>query len=382
MGLCCLLPACNTHSQATKQPDADTPISAPPMALVYDTASPQIKALIPKLNKMYDALQHSFSGGVLVGYKGYIIYERYMGYSDKAQGKYIDANTSIQLASTSKTFTGTAILYLYQRHKIDIDKTVNSYIPSFPYPDITVRMLLCHRSGLPDYTHWAAGYGGEDNLISNLDLVNLFAERKPRLHFKPNTHFAYSNSNYAMLARLIEVVSGMSYPQFMKKYIFAPLGMEHTFVYEPKVGLPTCASCAYKGNWIKADDMFADGVFGDKGIYSTPQDMYRWDQSFYQYKLIDSATTRLAYTPCSFEHKGVKNYALGWRTLTYPNGDQIIYHNGWWHGNNTSFYRFVKDNFTIVVLGNRFNKGIYSQAAHICAIINGVAANEDMQDED
>jgi CubicO group peptidase (beta-lactamase class C family) len=128
--------------------------------------------------------------------------------------------------------------------------------------------------------------------------------------------------------------------------------------------------------------MFADGVYGDKGVYSTVEDMYRWDQSFYENKLLSNETIELAYGPCSFEKKGIKNYGLGWRMLCFPDGNKIIYHNGWWHGNNTSFYRFIKDNFTIVVLGNKYTTNIYRQAPSIVNIVKGTNNTQELDSDD
>ena len=200
-------------------------------------------------------------------------------------------------------------------------------------------------------------------------MLQMMARYKPHLEFTPNHRFTYCNTNYALLAMVIEEVTAMPYPEFMRKYIFEPLGMEHTFVFYTPNRLPANATISYKYNWRREPDMFADGVYGDKNIYSTPEDMYRWDQSFYQNKLLDNETIELAYGPCSFEKKGIKNYGLGWRMLCYPDGGKIIYHNGWWHGNNTSFYRFIADNFTIIVLGNKFNNGIYHQAPVVYSIV-------------
>jgi CubicO group peptidase (beta-lactamase class C family) len=168
----------------------------------------------------------------------------------------------------------------------------------------------------------------------------------------------------------------------MQKYIFKPLGMEHTFVFDPADGLPASASISYKYNWQAEPVMFADGVYGDKGIYSTVRDMYKWDQSFYQNKLLNNETIELAYGPCSFEKAGVKNYGLGWRMLCFTNGNKIIYHNGWWHGNNTCFYRFIKENFTIIVLGNRFNKNIYKQPKVIYSIIKNTDASQGFDEDE
>jgi CubicO group peptidase (beta-lactamase class C family) len=117
--------------------------------------------------------------------------------------------------------------------------------------------------------------------------------------------------------------------------------------------------------------MHFDGVWGDKGTYSSVKDMYKWDQALYSGKLIKKATLEEAFKPYSFENPGVKNYGLGWRMLNYPDGMKIIFHNGWWHGNNTCFYRFIDDNFTVIVLGNRFNKSIYQQPLKIYNIIMG-----------
>ena len=201
------------------------------------------------------------------------------------------------------------------------------------------------------------------------------AAHVPHLEFRPNSRFKYCNTNFAVLARLVERVTEMNFYDFMSRYVFQPLGMNSTFVYNPQKGLPQNAAISYKRNWWREPDMFADGVYGDKGIYSTVEDMYRWDQSFYQNKLLSNETMELAYGPCSFERPGVKNYGLGWRMLCYPDGYKIIYHNGWWHGNNTCFYRFIKDNFTVIVLGNKYNNGIYRQPQALYNIVNGTAAD-------
>ena len=384
-----LLIACHSNSQqanahVTKPGFGEKPLTAAIAPLRYDTTSSQTREITAQLDKFYQTqVRAGFNGSVLIGYKGSIIYERYFGYSNKEQKRNLTANSSSQLASVSKTFTGAAILYLNQHKYLDIDKPVQFYIKNFPYPNITLRMCLCHRSGLPDYTHWVPNFNTDTRTpINNEQMLNAMAIHKPALEFKPNSRFTYSNTNYATLARVIEVVSEMNYAEFMSKYVFQPLGMQHTFIYNPSSGLPPDAAISYKRNWVREPDMFADGVYGDKGIYSTPEDMYRWDQSFYQNKLLSNETIEMAYGPCSFERPGVKNYGLGWRMLCFANGNKVIYHNGWWHGNNTSFYRFIKDNFTIIVLGNRFTNSIYHHAPAIFSIVRGVSADSGFDTED
>ncbi len=377
--LCTCLVACHSDRgqvQASPPPPRfhEQPKKLGAVAIPYaDTSTAEWQAIRKRLDSFYSVqVRGGFNGSVLVGYKGQILYERYFGVANREKGLPWAPNTASQLASTSKTLTGGAVLYLHEKKYLDIDKPVSDYIKSWPYEGITLRMMLCHRSGLPDYTHWVDNYRKDHNTpINNAQLMELIAAYKPKVEFKPNTRFHYSNTNYAVLARIIEVVTEKPYPQFMQEHIFGPLGMTNTFVSDPVKGLPETATISYKYNWQREPIMFADGIYGDKGTYSTVEDMYRWDQSLYKNTLLSNATLEMAYGPCSFEKAGVKNYGLGWRMLCYPDGYKIIYHNGWWHGNNTCFYRFIMDNFTVIVLGNKYNSGIYRQPQAVYNIVNG-----------
>ncbi len=352
---------------------AKAPDNAPKFGKVKleytDTTTAEIKKIIYNLDTFYQAqIAAGFNGSVLVGYKGKVLYERYYGISQKESGAKWSKETQSQLASTSKTLTGGAIMLLKDKGLLNFDDLVTAYLPTFPYANITIRMLLNHRSGLPDYIKFAAK--PKDKLfLSNDDIVKLFATLKPKLTFTPNTAFKYSNSNYAMLASIVESISGMKFEFFMKRYVFGPIGMDHTFVVNPNEEKVCTASFCYNYRWIEEPDMHLDGVAGDKGVYSTVLDLYKWDQALYGGKFIKPSTLKEAYTPYSFEKPGIKNYGLGWRLLNYPDGINIVYHNGWWHGNNTCFYRFIQDNFTIIVLGNRFNKNIYRQPQRIYNIV-------------
>lgn len=350
---------------------------------IGDTNSIEYQLMTYRLDSFYkQQIARGFNGSVLVGYQGHIIYERYFGYADKNAGRKLSADASVQLASTSKTFTATAIMYLHQHKYLNIDHPVKTYFPTFPYANVTIKMLLNHRSGIPDYLKWYARYNKNTiTPIYNDELLGMFAKYKPRLEFTPNTRFKYSNSNYAILARLIEEVTEMNYKDFMKQYVFDPIGMKNTFVYDPADGLPGKATKSYRASWEIFPIVFSDGIYGDKGIYSTVRDMYRWDQSFYDYEFMDSATTEYAYGPCSFETAGVKNYGLGWRMYCYPDGDKVVFHNGWWHGNNTVFLRFINDNFTIIVLGNKYNKSIYQHGPAIYKLVSNSPMSSEFEDE-
>ncbi len=380
MGLCFVIACCNNAStHAAPKPD-NKPQYGKVEINYADTSTPEYRNMIYKLDTFYmRQVAAGFNGSVLVGYKGKILFERYFGLSQKENNIRWDKNTQSQLASTSKTMTSGAILLLKDKGLLRFDDYVTQYIPDFPYPNITIRTLLNHRSGLPDYIHFASKPSYKE-FLNNDDIIDLFISKHPALLFPTNTRFRYSNSNFAILASIVERVSGMKFKYFMDRFIFSPLGMDNTFVYDPLDGRPFTTATSYSRSWKEEPDMHMDGVFGDKGVYSCVRDMYKWDQALYNPKFIKPNTLKEAYSGYSFESNGVKNYGLGWRMFLYPDGTHIVFHNGFWHGNNTCFFRFIQDNFTIIVLGNRFNRSIYHQPLQIYNIIQG--ANTKFNDFD
>lgn len=373
--------ACNTKSDSVKAspgyPGEQREFGNIELQYI-DTTLPEYKSMIVSLDSFYKRqVAAGFNGSVLVGYEGKILYERYFGYANKSDNRKLTPNAGVQLASTSKTFTATAIMYLHQNKYLNINDPVQKYLPTFPYEGITVKMLLNHRSGLNNYLYWYGNYRKDQRTpITNKQLLNMIGRYKPGLSYTPDTRFKYSNTNYTLLADIIEAVTEMSYPDFMKHYFFEPLGMKNTFVYNHETGLPDNATISYKAGWQPFPYMFADGVYGDKNIYSTVRDMYKWDQSFYEYRYLDSNTLNLAYGPCSFERAGIKNYGLGWRMFCYENGEKIVFHNGWWHGNNTLFIRFLRDKQSLIVLGNKHNNNIYHQGPVVYSIINNTPVSK------
>jgi CubicO group peptidase (beta-lactamase class C family) len=377
--------ACNTKSEPAKAYPPKLDITKKAASdLTYDTTSAESRRIIESLDSFYNVqAKHGFNGSVLVGQKGKIIYERYFGYANREGGQKLKPNSSSQLASTSKTFTSAAILYLYENNLLDINDPVSKYLKGFPYAGVTIKMLLDHRSGLPDYLKFTSRYKKDTKTpITNEDVIEMMMRHKPKAEARPDARFKYCNTNFVVLSRIIEEVSEMPYATFMKTYIFDPVGMQNTFVYDPWQGLPVNAAVSYKATWAREPDMFADGVTGDKGIYSTVRDMFRWDQSLYKNTILSNETMELAYGPCSFEKPGIKNYGLGWRMLCYANGNKVVYHNGWWHGNNTVFYRFLKDNMTLIILGNKYNQGIYRQAPVVYSLIKGTPVGSGFDDEE
>lgn len=328
----------------------------------YRQLTPEEKAQYAEaVQRMYDSMlgKRGFNGSILVAKNGEILFEDYHGYSDLHTKDSITPTTPFHLASTSKTFTGMAIMKLSEEKKLNLDDSLQVFFPQFPYPGITVRMLLSHRSGLPNYVYFmVADPAWKHRLATNNDMLQFMIEKKPALYGYPNRGFHYCNTNYALLALIVEKVSGQLFPEYMKNTIFTPLGMTHTFIFSKKDSANYHPSYQYNNRPFNLEPM--DCVYGDKNVYSTARDLLLWDKAIYSNRIVSQATYEEATQPNSNEHPSMHNYGLGWRLMIMPNATKIVYHNGWWHGNNTCFTRLVADTATIIILGNKFNKGIYA----------------------
>jgi CubicO group peptidase (beta-lactamase class C family) len=325
-----------------------------------EMSAPEKARYAETIKRMYDSMfgKRGFNGGILVSKNGEVLFEAYQGYSDLRTKDTISPNTPFHLASVSKTFTGMAICKLWEENKLNIDDSLQVFFPEFPYHNITVRMLLNHRSGLPNYVYFMPQDAAwKRRLATNNDMLQFMIDKKPTWYGYPNRAFHYCNTNYAMLALIVEKVSGQTFPEYLKNTIFNPLGMTHTFVFTKNDSASYRPSYQHNNRPFPLESM--DCVYGDKNIYSTPRDMLLWDKALYSNRVVTKATYEEATKGSSFEKPGTHNYGMGWRLMLLPNS-KIVYHNGWWHGNNTCFTRLVADTATIIILGNKFNKGIYA----------------------
>jgi CubicO group peptidase (beta-lactamase class C family) len=311
------------------------------------------------------AKKQGFNGAVLIAQKGVTLYQGIFGYANLSQKDSLTLNSSFQLASISKTFTATAALLLAQDGKLNLNDSIQQYFPAFPYHGITIENLLSHRSGLPNYL-----YCFEDkrriNIAepSNDTILKWFEEANPlpAPYNKPDKSFSYNNTNFVLLASIIENVSEMSYPEFMRTRIFEPLGMTHTFVDTiAPANILNCRTSGHQGNKLRARE-FYDGVYGDKGIFSSVGDMNRWYFALHSGCLLNKQWLAEAFTPRSFERKSRHNYGLGFRLMTDPDDMKkvhYVYHGGWWAGYSTMFWMDLEADVVIIVLGNRKNNSVY-----------------------
>lgn len=318
----------------------------------------------------YDSmlLRRGFNGAILVAKNGRIIFEKYHGYFDLQKKDTLNEHSAFHLASVTKTFTAMAVLKLAEHGKLNIDDDLKVFFPNFPYDGVTVRMLLNHRSGLPNYLYFMELLGWDKKVIcSNSDILDYMVKYKPDLARKPGTSFSYCNTNYILLALLIEKASGKTYAEYLQQIFFTPLKMNDTYVFSLADTQRAMPSYNWKGQLEPFT--FLDKCYGDKNIYSTPRDLFKWDQALYNNKLFTQETLEAAFRPYSNEKPGIRNYGFGWRMNIYPNGKKIIFHGGWWHGNNTMLMRLTQDSATIIILGNKYNRNVY-QAKNIANIFS------------
>jgi CubicO group peptidase (beta-lactamase class C family) len=361
LSLLILLFSCEAKKTTPTQGEA--PIAILPISINYTNISTDEQAKWQHIIKsFYDGIvSQKLNGQILIAKNGVILFEDYIGqeFLNKAGSKPMNEHTAIHLASCSKTFTAAAILLLQQYGKLNINDLVTKYLPDFPYPTITIKMLLNHRSGILNYVHNLENWGWKTKIMAtNNDIYNLIVQNKPILNYTADTKFLYCNTNYALLALLVEKISGKPFPIYLKEHIFQPLQMNDTYVFTPKDTATATLSYDWKGRVIPFNNL--DAVYGDKNIYSTARDMYKWDQALYTNLLLTDSSKVLTYAGYSYERPGVKNYGLGWRMFEFPNNKKIIFHNGWWHGNNNAFIRLIEDSATIICLGNKYSRSNYS----------------------
>lgn len=290
----------------------------------------------------------------LVAKDGQIIYENYMGFANKRTGEMITKNMPLHIASVSKVLTSTAVLMLIDSNKLKLDQKVKTIIPNFPYEDVTIQTLLNHRSGMRNYAYFTdKGNWDKHKTLTNEDIINVMVEKDIKQETKTDTHFSYCNTNYAVLALIIEKITGLSYPEAMKQMIFEPLGMTNTFVFDITKDRDIIAP-SYKGNNVEIGIDYLDGIYGDKNIYSTPRDLLKFDKARYAPFFLNADLLKKVYKGYSYEAKGARNYGLGIRMMEWEKGEPFFYHNGWWHGNTSCFINMRKEKVTMIVLSNKY----------------------------
>ena len=299
-----------------------------------------------------------FNGMFLAAKNGKIIFEKVNGYLDYANKKKLEINTPIHLASISKSVTALAIMRLVDKNKISLEDDVRKYLPIFPYKDVTIRMLLTHRSGVPYYGYFADRIWDHSKKMTNQDVLNLLNKHVFPLNFPSGTHFAYCNTNYALLALIVEKVTGVKFPKAMKILVFNPLKMYHSFILDTPDKINEISPSYNSRFQIQAVD-FLDGIYGDKNMYSIARDLFKMDIATYSTDFISKKSRDEIYKGYSYENPGTRNYGLGMRMVEVPDSKPYFFHTGWWHGNTGCYVTLRRDTVCIIALSNSYTRSVY-----------------------
>lgn len=313
-----------------------------------------------KNSAQIDALFKDFDGAnpgaaVMVVRDGKIVYEKGYGLSNVEQKIPCTTSTNFRLASVSKQFTATSILILVQHNKLSLDDPITKFFPEFPAygNEITVRHLLSHRSGLIDYEDLIPD--GTTIQVSDRNALNLVRQQN-KTYFPPGSDFRYSNTGYALLSLIVESVSGTPYAEFLKRNIFSPLQMTNTLAYEAGISVVPNRAYGYAlehNQFVPSDQSLTSAVLGDGGIYTSVNDLFKWDQALYTDKILNQKMLKEAYTVTSpktdIENSG---YGFGWYVSKYRDND-LIFHRGHTCGFTNLIERYPEKKFTVIILTNR-----------------------------
>jgi CubicO group peptidase (beta-lactamase class C family) len=313
-----------------------------------DAASPPP----PNLARMEQVIQSyvakkQFMGSVLVARGNEVMLDKGYGYADEEWKIPDSPKTKFRLGSITKQFTAASIMLLQERGKLKVTDLVKRYMPDAPaaWDKITIFNLLTHTSGIPNFTSFPDYRSIEPFPITPGKLVALFRD-KP-LDFQPGTKWSYSNSGYVLLGYLIEKISGQSYQRFVEETIFKPLGMKDSGYDSNSAIIPDRASGYSPGRdgLVNAGYINMTVPFSAGGLYSTTEDLWRWERGLFGGKLLSSASLKQMTTPFK------NDYAFG-LAVQKVNGREVIEHGGGIEGFNTMLAYYPEDKLTVAVLAN------------------------------
>ncbi len=306
-------------------------------------------------------------GSFLVAKGDEILYEGYRGYTQDNKQAPVNDTVALHVASISKSITAMAVMKLIEGGKLQLDDPLTKYFPGFPYPKVTVFTLLSQRSGLPKYEYFIEKITPKPaelskEFISNKDILNLLIKYKPELSRETDTGFMYCNTNYALLALLVEQVTKTPFPEAMQQIVFRPLKMKHTYILQEKDMESAAKSFYQRGPRVYPYDRL-DLIYGDKNVYTTPRDLLNFSKAMFAKNFLREDLQKMVFEPYSNERPGINNYGLGFRMKVFNENEKLTYHNGWWHGTNSVFGHLLKSNVTIIAIGNKYSSRVYTSLA-------------------
>ena len=331
-------------------------------SLFIDMNKAMVAQRTQQADKVFTGLsRNGLNGVVLYAEQGELVYEEAFGWRDlnKRHKDSIRIDDAFQLSSDSKMFTAEAVMLLKADGKLDYDDDIRKYIPEIPYAGVTIRHLLTHCSGLPRYDSMADEFWPDRKKpFSNEALIAMLAEKTPDPYGTPGGGYFYNNINYALLASVVERASGQHFEDFMRERIFEPCGMTHSYIYSMRddtavslyMPVEVHGHDVYRSGPVKAQNDYLNGVMGDKIMFSTVEDLYRYNQALDQALLLPDSLQREAFMPGSPNWKNDENYGFGWRmSKEHPNA---YFHFGWWKGYRSLIVRDVAHRRFLAILTN------------------------------
>ncbi|MFZ6000414.1 MAG: serine hydrolase domain-containing protein [Bacteroidota bacterium] len=324
----------------------------------------------------------NFSGVVLVAENGKTVYHKAFGYRNFDTLEALDTASVFELASLSKQFTAMAVMQLKEEGKLSYDDPIEKFIPGLPYPGITVRHLLNHTSGLPDYQGIMDQYWDKSKVAGNADNIEYLIRYKPAPFSLPGEKYQYSNTGYMLLGSIVEKASGQDFIAFFRAHIFEPLQMTSTDIrtLDEKAKLPNMAWghlwANEKRRFMRADSFpqfnYAIWLGNRKGpgrVSSTTSDLLKWDQALYQNKLVAKETLAEAFTPATLLNGSPSHYGFGWELQNNSQMGHVVRHSGSNPGYKTHIIRYIDQNKTIVLMSNNAHPAFEQVLAEIETIL-------------
>lgn len=307
----------------------------------------------------YDRLNVTdFSGMMLVAKNGQILFEHYSGWADFGSKVKMSANQPLHVASVSKTITAVIVLKLVDQGKLQLTDKVTQHLKTFPFADVTVRDLLNHRSGVPYYGYFPDTIWPLKEKLSNQDVLDALAKNALPQNFPADSHFAYSNTNFALLALIVEKIEKKPFPQVAKELIFRELEMKHSFILDATVNTDSISQ-SYKRHAAQEFNKL-DFIYGDKNLYTTVRDLFRFSQALYSDEFLSADMKQEMFHGYSYEKPGKANYGLGIRIREVPGKEMLTFHTGWWHGNTSCLAMMRPDSACAIIISNSYNRRVYA----------------------
>jgi len=332
--------------------------------LICNIASAQVSAVESAFE---NAESNGFSGVLLLAIDGKVVFEKAAGYRSYEQKIPLEATDVFEMASVSKQFTAMMVMMCQEKGLLEYSDHADKYL-DIPYKDISIKQLLTHTNGLPDYQAVMDKHWDKNKVADNQAILEYLRKYHPPMLAEPGEKYEYSNTAYVFLASIVEKVTGRDFIELSREWIFKPLGMNNTDIrtLEEKAQVSNFAAGHIKdksGNYINANKLHSSDYTvwlgnrkGPGRVSSTAQDLLLWDQALYAETLVSDKTLKSAFSPQSLNDCTLSYYGFGWDLSQDPVMGKTVSHTGDNPGYKTLIMRFIDQNKTLILFNNNYHE--------------------------